>query len=382
MLKIGLDARIIDAKYKTGMGVYASNLIDSLHRYNSQNEYFLIFSSLKRTVKKVAGLSDDGFPKVRIPFPQVQNKFLRLLWPKILSYYLKRLEIDIYHSLYHYDLPKDKKFKTVITIHDLHRLRLKGDFLPKQGLKTYFETINRAIQTADAIVTDSHATKQDILDFFNIRSEKINVIHLAADEIYKPIKNYDQLSRIREKYKLPARIILTVGAGPRKNPFRIIEAFGLLKTRFSIPHKLVFTGSPGGWTEKHNLYKKKLKIENVVMWLGYVSKDDMLYLYNCAEVLVFPSLYEGFGLPVLEAMSCRTPVLTSNCSSLSEISEDAALLVNPYEIEEIANGIYRVISDDNLRENLKIKGLEQSAKFSWEKHVKEMELLYQSLINA
>ena len=166
---------------------------------------------------------------------------------------------------------------------------------------------------------------------------------------------------------------------PRKNPLKIIEAFKYLKERYSTPHKLVFAGIAGHWSRQNKDYAKKLGIADDIIWMGYIADAEMPFLYNCADVFIFPSLYEGFGLPVLEAMACGLPVVTSNLTSLPEIGGEAAIYVNPHDAGDIGEKLYQTITDLRLRHDLLTKGFKRVKLFSWKKHARELEAVYSSL---
>ncbi|MHC4726643.1 MAG: glycosyltransferase family 4 protein, partial [Planctomycetota bacterium] len=200
----------------------------------------------------------------------------------------------------------------------------------------------------------------------NCDPKKITVTYEAADKIYRSITDTSCLNTIRQKYKLPHNFILYVGSlSPRKNIVRLLNAFSQICQR--IPHSLVLTGSKS-WKDStvyHTM--QELNLGDRIKQLGYVEPEDMPVLYNLAGAYVYPSLYEGFGLPVLEAMQCGCPVVASNATSIPEVAGDAAILVDPINTTAIAQSIYRVLSDSKLREELVYAGFQQAKKFSWEK---------------
>jgi glycosyltransferase involved in cell wall biosynthesis len=220
------------------------------------------------------------------------------------------------------------------------------------------------------IISISHHTKYDMLKHFKIPEDKIKVIHLAANECYKPLKE-DEIYKINEKYSLNHPYILYVGGlEPKKNIPTLLKAFYKLK-KHDVNHKLVITG------EKRWNYKSifetidKLNLQKEVIFTGYIPDEDLPALYNAADLFVYPSLYEGFGLPPLEAMACGTPVITSNTSSLPEVVGDAGIMVNPYDIDELTNKMYKVLTNEGLTEELSKKGLERAKLFSWKKCAEE-----------
>jgi glycosyltransferase involved in cell wall biosynthesis len=274
---------------------------------------------------------------------------------------------------------KPKNAKLINTIYDI---------IPYLFPETYtFSTSFRfkcilpiTLKISDKIIVISHHTKKDIIKHFKIPEDKIKVIHLAANENYKPLKE-NEINKVRKKYNLNYPFILYVGGlEPKKNIPTLLKALYKLKKQ-GIEHKLVITG------EKRWKYKsifetmEKLNLQRDVIFTGYVPDEDLPALYNAADLFVYPSLYEGFGLPPLEAMQCGTPVITSNTSSLPEVVGDAGIMVNPYDVDELANEMYEVLTNDGLRDELSKKGLERAKLFSWKKCAEETLKVYEEVYN-
>ena len=253
----------------------------------------------------------------------------------------------------------------------------------KYSIKKYFmyrALLPRTIKSADKIIAISHHTKNDIIQHFKIPEDKIKVIHLAANKNYKPLQG-DKINKIKQKYDLNCPFILYVGGlAPNKNVKRLIQAFYKLKKQ-GINHKLILTGVKR-WKYK-SIFEtiEKLNLQKDVIFTGYVPDEDLPALYNAADLFVYPSLYEGFGLPPLEAMACGTPVITSNTSSLPEVVGDAGIMVNPYDVDELANKMYEVLTNDGLGEELSKKGLERAKLFSWKKCAEEHLKVYEEVYN-
>ena len=220
---------------------------------------------------------------------------------------------------------------------------------------------------SDAIIVDSQSTQKDVSTFFSIPENKINVVHLASD--MKPRNGY-----LPSKYGIKGDYLLFVGTvEPRKNLLRLIEAFNQLDPKL----KLVIVGV-SGWDNKA-VYKTK---NPNIIFTGYVPEKDLPIFYGNARLLVYPSLYEGFGIPILEAMHCGCPVITSNISSMPEVAGDAALLVDPYSVEEIKRAVQRLLGDVKLRKKLIDNGYRQASRFSWEKTANETIKVYEKVLKS
>jgi glycosyltransferase involved in cell wall biosynthesis len=238
-----------------------------------------------------------------------------------------------------------------------------------------FKWIKREV---DLIIAVSEATKKDTIEILNIPEEKIRVVYEAAPEDLKQIKDKKIIEKVKKKYGIKGDYLLSVATlEPRKNLKRIIEAWRLVQSAKNKEQSLVIAGKQG-WGEDLN---SKLKTRNSkILFTGYVSREELSVLYSGANCFVFTSLYEGFGLPILEAMKCGCPVLTSNISSMPEVAGEAGILVNPLEVKDIARGIIEVIRDKEIREALRKKGFEQVKKFSWEKAARETLKLYEKAV--
>jgi glycosyltransferase involved in cell wall biosynthesis len=232
-----------------------------------------------------------------------------------------------------------------------------------------------AIKKSTAIIAVSQNTKQEIIKYCRVPATKVFVSLEGVNSRYRKIDSLSLLAQAREKYNLPERYILFVGTlEPGKNLTRLLEAFCQLKQKNRLPHKLVIVGAYGWGKDlklldagRGSIRLRRFNFADEIIFTGYVPEEDLPFLYNAAELFVFPSLYEGFGLPVLEAMACGTPVIASNLSSLPEIVGDAGLLINPYDINEIAAAMAKVLNDKDLQTELISKGLKRVQEFSWRK---------------
>lgn len=267
----------------------------------------------------------------------------------------------------------------VITIHDVFPYVSPKTSTTLDWLIYHF-WLPLAVRGVDAVITDSTHSKADILRYFHLKSDKVTVIPAAAGDRYQPLEPA-QVQSVLRRYQLAQPYILYVGSiEPRKNLLRLLQAYARL--RDDLPAwKLVIVGARNAWKSTPiSAELRKLNLTSWVQFTGYVPEEDLPALYNGASLFVFPSLYEGFGLPVLEAMACGTPVITSNISSLPEVAGDAALLVDPYNVDEIAAVMRRVLSDPDLCADLRHRGLERAKEFSWERTARQTLEVYRKVL--
>jgi len=295
-------------------------------------------------------------------------------------------DIDLLHIPY-FDpffihLPKIKHVPTIVTIHDLIPLRFPEHFPSgiKGSLKLKLQKF--LIKQADAIITDSDASKNDVISLFNIPGKKVFTVYLAADEAFRQLKlTEDEKKKFSQKYNLPSKFVLYVGDVTwNKNLPRIVSACQKLNMPLVLVGKALTVPS----SDKKNIWNKDLQEVHKLIdqdsnmhILGFVSTQDLVILYNMATTLVFPSLYEGFGLPLLEAMQSGCPVITSKYGSLSEVGGDAVYYVDAMSVEKISAGIQELQVNQELRNQLINKGLERARKFSWQKTASETIHIYE-----
>jgi glycosyltransferase involved in cell wall biosynthesis len=265
----------------------------------------------------------------------------------------------------------------VVTIHDCIHLMFP-QYLPNRGALTYARlSMAIAARRATRVLTVSESSKTDIMRFFGTDPAKIDVIYNSYDERFGTEPREDDVVRVRERYQLHDEFVLYAGnVKPHKNLERLIDAFHIVRNRGLDHLKLVMIGDDISKYASLRRAVHQYQLHNYVRFLGYLPEETLAVMYRLAGVFVFPSLYEGFGLPPLEAMASGTPVVTSNVSSLPEVAGDAAQLVDPYDPEAIADGIYRVLTDVDLRCELRRRGLARARQFSWEKSVRRVREIY------
>jgi glycosyltransferase involved in cell wall biosynthesis len=272
-------------------------------------------------------------------------------------------------------MPIGSPVATVVTVHDMS-LRLYPNCHPLRRLLLNRPLMHLAIRQASSIVTVSNSARRDLLRLHGVAPDRVAVVHEAASPAFRPIADRATLEDMRARYNLPRRFLLYVGTiEPRKNLGRLMAAFADAR-RAGIPHHLVCVG-PYGWSSRDlSGHIEKLGIRDAVHFTGYVPFAHLPAIYNLGDFFAFPSLYEGFGLPVVEAMACGVPVLTSSTSSLGEIAGDAAMTVDPMNTDAIADAIIRLATDAGLRADRSERGLRRARSFSWGQTARDMLAVY------
>jgi len=377
-MKIGLDVDSLTIK-SGGIGRYAVNLINHIAKIllnEGQNEIFIFFHhSFDRDL-----IHKHSHLKFIDKYTNIKSNVLRK--GIFLPFSMRRLKMDLFHGLDHIGIPflyEDKRCKYVVTIHDLITRIYPSKFTKKHRL-VQNTLLPHILRKADRIIAVSNSTKNDIIKFYPEYAHKIKVIYEGVEPQFFPRSNHE-IEKTLDKYNVDFRYILFLGTvEPRKNIIRVVDAFIQLKQEGNIEQKLVITGRKG-WLYKDIIEKtNKTPFSKDIIFTDFVDDEDLPSLYSGAEIFLYPSLYEGFGLPVLEAMSCGSPVITSNLSSLPEVAGDAAILVDPMNVEEIVQAMEKLLRDRELRKELKRKSLERAKFFSWEMAAKETLHLYEDIL--
>jgi glycosyltransferase involved in cell wall biosynthesis len=365
-LRIAIDARKLR---DYGIGTYVRNLLRQLARTDQKTEYVLLCR------KWDLDLLGDLGPNFRLVPESSPGYSVReqVTVPRD----LRREGADLFHAP-HYVLPALTPCKSVVTIHDCIHLRFP-QYLPSRLGYAYARTsLWMATHRSNRIMTVSEASKRDILEYYKVPPEKIDVIYNGIDDRFCQTPAEEDFVRVRERYQLEDPFVLYAGnVKPHKNLKRLIEAFDILRQKEEFENvKLVMIGDEISKYAvlRHAVHRHKL--HKHVRFLGFVPHRTLAVLYRLAGVFVFPSLYEGFGLPPLEAMASGTPVITSNVSSLPEVVGDAAILIDPLQPEAIADAIRRVLTDETLREEMRQRGLERARAFSWERSIARVREIY------
>ncbi|MGA9564899.1 MAG: glycosyltransferase family 1 protein [Candidatus Korobacteraceae bacterium] len=375
-MRVAIDIRRIN---EFGVGTYTRNAIRTLARLDNFNEYFLL--GIPGRLGDIEALPDNF-----ITVPTHANEF------SVNSYFelnriLKLNRCDLLHVPHLFWKPQSVPCPYVVTVHDLldHLYRVNSASWVKRSL--HFEFTKRVLHHAARIFAVSNFSKKDTERLFQVPGDKIEVIYNALDDRFRLGHATDADRKlIAERYQVTYPFLLYAGRiSPHKNVVRIIEAFSALKAELHKEGeysdlKLIIIGDE---LSKHPDLRRaviKSRVQNDVRFLGFVPIGVLRIFYDLAKIFVFPSLYEGFGLPPLEAMAHGTPVVTSNTSSIPEVVGNAAVMVNPENVFEIMHALHRVLLDQGVREKLKARGLEQAQKFSWENSVRHMMQVYHEVV--
>jgi len=368
---IGFDATSLLGE-RSGVGTYTARLLEALIKLYPGWRY-LLFSN--RSLHTLEG-SINGAIRTRPYFSYNRWLWMQTLLPLVIA----RSRADLSHFT-NSSAPLWQPKPFVLTIHDAS-LFLHQNHHPRARLLTIGLPLPRLARKAAAVITVSKSARKDIIDTLGIAPEKVTVIYEAASAHFNPVTDQSHLVAISRKYHLPEEFILYVGTlEPRKNLSRLVRAFRHLR-QAGYPHHLVLTGSLG-WSM--NGFMKEIESDRLresIHVLGYVPAEDLPAIYSLATVFAFPSLYEGFGLPPLEAMACGTPVLTSNNTSLAEICGDAAYQVNPTHVGEISYGLQRLLDDPELRFSLGHKGIERAKMYSWDRAARQTMQVYRQVLGG
>lgn len=373
-MKIGIDIRtLMDAQY-SGVSEYTLNLIQNILKLDSKNDYRLFYNS----ARDISGrMPEFDYPNAKVITFNYPNKILNYIGFKLsgLPKIDKLLDVDVFFMPHMNFIAFSKNAKNILTIHDLSFLRYGGFFSLRKNFWHRMLNIGKMVKQADKIVAISESTKNDIIELCGAAPDKIKVIHSGIGKEFRVIDKDDaRMPEIKDKYGLPDKFIFFLGTiEPRKNLEGLIIAFDILRMRNPelSSYKLIIAGGRG-W-KSGSIFKawQKSAHKDDIRFLGYIDREDKPYLYNLASLFVYPSFYEGFGFPPLEAMACGAPVITAFSSSMPEIAGNAGLMVDPYDADGIYSAMEEVLANSRLRETMIKKGLEKAGRFSWSKTAEE-----------
>ncbi|MCM3880592.1 MAG: glycosyltransferase family 4 protein [Vicinamibacterales bacterium] len=363
-MRIGIDARKL---HDFGIGTYIRNLLRELAHIDQTTEYVLFCKPGDTEVAAGLGANFRAVPEHSGHYSIAEQITLPLA--------VRRERLDLFHAP-HYVLPALISSRSVVTIHDCIHLMFP-EYLSRLGHAYAHASLWTAAHKSDRIFTVSEQSKRDILKFFKVPPEKIVVTPNAIDDRFSVAPSDEHLEQIRERYQLSHAYLLYVGnIKPHKNLERLIEAFHLVRSQGRPELELLIIGDEMSRMQSLRRTVHRLQLHRYVRVLGFVPDTTLAVLYRLASVFVFPSLYEGFGLPPLEAMASGTPVVTSNVSSLPEVVGDAAVLVDPYSPEAIAEGILAVLRSSHLRDDLRERGLNRVKAYSWRRSAERVREVY------
>lgn len=368
---IAIDARKLS---DFGIGTYIRNLIAALGDLDNDNEYFLFVG--QQGSEQLDDLPEN-FNVVIERSPSYSTRELIAI-----SWKLFRRKLDLYHST-HYVLPAIVPCKAVVTIHDIIHL-LYPEFLPSALAFFYAQRmIRRSLSRGDRIIAVSQNTKTDLMDYFKVDGRKIRVVYSGVTRGFRRRRDDKEVSRWLEEFEIRRPYVLFVGnPKPHKNLDNVIRAYARARRIAQFDADLVCVGNRSGSDFKFRQRAEQLGVSERLRLVGHVPEEALPAIYQAATLFVFPTLYEGFGLPVIEAMASGTAVITSNTSSLKEIAEGYGHLVNPLDVEEIGRAIAQCMADDAHRENLVKLGLKRSEEFAWKRTAEQTLGVYLSALNA
>jgi glycosyltransferase involved in cell wall biosynthesis len=369
-MRIAIDARKL---HDFGIGTYIRNVLLGLARLDQSTEFIALCRPTDVEAITELGPNFRAIAEAARPYSLGEQVWIPLS--------LVRERAHLLHEP-HYVLPPATRCRSVVTIHDCIHLMFP-QYLPGRLAHAYARmSMWSAVWKSDHILTVSEASKRDILRFFDIPAEKVAVIYNAIDERFLAPADEERMDLIRQRYQLDHPFLLYVGnIKPHKNLERLIEAFGQVRAGGLDDLRLVIIGDEISKYPSLRQSVHRHRLDKFVRFLGFQPYDTLAAFYRLARAFVFPSIYEGFGLPPLEAMACGVPVVTSNVSSLPEIAGNAAILIDPYEPASIAEGIRSAVTDDALRARLIERGFARAREFSWGQSVAAIHRIYMDVLD-
>jgi glycosyltransferase involved in cell wall biosynthesis len=367
-LRIAIDAHSVG----TGLGgneSYATNLIKALAEIDPVNQYTLYV-----TKQEALDRFSNRWPNFSVRATLPHTPLIRI--PLTLSAELRKNPVDVLHV--QFTAPPFSPCPVVVSIHDLSFEHLPQTF-KWRSRKQLRITVRRSAREAAQVIALSEFARRDIITTYKVRPEKVSVIPLSAPTHFSPVQDEEELQRVRQTYGIEGEYILAVGAiQPRKNLSRLVAAYSRLRwarPEVKLP-KLVLVGKCAWLFDETLRTIKELEVSNSVIVTGYVPETDLPALYSGALCFVYPSYFEGFGLPPLEAMKCGAPVIAGDKTSLPEVVGDAGMLVDPFDVDNIASAIQRLITDPDLRKQLRVKGLQHAKRFDWQETARQTLSVY------
>ncbi|HNR96496.1 MAG TPA: glycosyltransferase family 1 protein [Anaerolineae bacterium] len=374
-MRIGIDYTAA-VNQGAGIGRYARQMTRALLELDRENEYVLFVPSASPEASRASESAIVGQANVSLARLPLSERALVALWHRLrvpVPVELFSGRLDVFHSP-DFALAPVLRARTLVTVHDLSFRRVPECFKP--ALLSYLNrVVPRSVARADIVLADSESTRNDAIELLRLAPERVFVVYAGVDSRFHRVTDQGLLEDVRSRYSLPGRFVLSVGTlQPRKNYVRLIEAFSRLSGVEDV--SLVISGARGWLYEEIYRRVEELGLSSRVLFPGYVAEADLPALYSLSEVFAFPSLYEGFGLPPLEAMACGTPVVVSRASSLPEVVGNAGCLVDPLSVEEIAGTLQALLDSPARRADLAEQGVAQAARFTWSEAARVLLGLY------
>ena len=366
-MNIGIDAHML-GQHETGNETYIRELVRHLPALASADRIFVYVENADAVPAETR-----AYANVRIVPLSSSSAVKRLLWE--LPQRAAQDALDVLHISYNAPLRLPPSCALVVTVHDISFER-HPDWFSKRLRWFLKASVRRSARAARQVITVSEWCRQDLIETYQLVPARVNVTYEAAGAEFRLLDKADALHAVHEKYKTGERFILALGnLQPRKNQVRLLQAFAQAKANGNLPHKLVIAGQP--WWQADTIMDMARALGDAVVFTGYVPEVELPLMYNASELFCYPSLFEGFGLPVLEAMACGVPVITSNVTALPEVAGDAACLVNPYDVSELADALSRLANDAGMQQVLRARGLTRVQTFSWAHMAEQTLTVYQ-----
>jgi glycosyltransferase involved in cell wall biosynthesis len=372
-VRIGVNALLLSDRpdyRRSGIGRYLDRLLSRLPDALGDDE--LMVYAARDAIPPLPLLADSWRPG-RLP---IARPAVRVVWEhSVLPILARRDRLDLFHGTVNV-LPRFLSCPGVVTIHDLAFLHWPEQ-VPARRYRYLAREVRSAARRAEQIIAVSESTRQDVIELLDVAPERVTVIHLGVDARFRP-PNRDGIDAFRAREGIVRPFVLAVGnLEPRKNLPALLRAFARLAP--DVPHDLVLVGAEGWLTDEIHGSIAGLQLDKRVRMTGFVNDDDLPHWYGAADLFVYPSLSEGFGLPLVEAMACGAPVVISNVSSLPEVAGDAAVMVDPHDDESIAEGMRRALTDAALASDLRDRGRRRAAGFTWEETARRTVAVYREV---
>ena len=360
-MKIAVNTRLLIKDKMDGIGLFTFEMLNIITKQHPEISFYFIFDR-KPSADFIFG--DNVQPVVL--WPKTRHIYLFPFWYQIiLKKALRRLNPDVFVATDGM-FPLRSNINTLAVIHDLN-FEHYPETLPKNVLNYYLKYFPQFAKKATRIATVSEFSKNDIVNTYHIKEDKIDVVYNGANSKFQPI-SFEEKLKVKTTYTQQQNYFLFVGTlHPRKNILRLLMAFNQFKKVTKSKMKLVLAGKKMWWTTEINAFFEQMEVKSDVVFTGRLSEQELIKITAAAYAITYVSIFEGFGIPLVEAMQCGVPVITSNVTSMPEVVEDAGLLVNPFSEEEITQAMIRLAADENLRKELMLKSIQQATKFSWEK---------------
>lgn len=372
-MRIGIDAHGMGGEsLSAGNTVFVSNLLKELSVIDQKNDYTIYIGNPEANENEIFNRQNFTSRLIRPGSQWIQRSIS-------LPLEIIRSPVDILHVPF--VAPPFCSSKVIITIHDVCFEQYPEFYTRLERLRMSL-LVRLSAKRATKVITVSNSAREDIIKLYKMDTAKVQVVYNGVDtNFFTPITNMNVKEIVRKKYGINGRYILFVGTiQPRKNLFRLLHAFARLNTEIDFDYKLVIAGKEGWLSRELFREVSKLNLKEKIVFTGYVADSELPFLYNAAELFVYPSIAEGFGIPPIEAMACGTPVVASNIPCMQEILGEAAIMVDPFNIEDICEGIHRLLSDEHLSNENITRGLKRVQNFNWQDSSRKLLSIYEEVI--